>query len=99
MNPFTHAVIENILKIPKGRISTYGRIAELSGNPRAARQVSRILSTMSDKYKLPWYRVINSQGRLSLKPGMGYEEQRQLLEAEGIEFDLHGNIDLRRYIV
>lgn len=99
MNPFTHAVIENILKIPKGRVSTYGRIAELSGNPRAARQVSRILSTMSDKYKLPWYRVINSQGRLSLKPGMGYEEQRQLLEAEGVEFDLHGNIDLRRYIV
>lgn len=99
MNPFTLAVIDNISKIPKGRISTYGRIAELSGNPRAARQVSRILSTMSDRYKLPWYRVINSQGRISLKPGMGYDEQRRLLEDEGVEFDLQGNVDLKKYIV
>ncbi|MBF4696002.1 MGMT family protein [Fusibacter ferrireducens] len=99
MNAFTLAVIENISKIPKGRISTYGRIAELSGNPRASRQVSRILSTMSSRYQLPWHRVINSQGRISLKPGMGYEEQRRLLEDEGIEFDLQGKIDLKRYII
>ena len=99
MNAFTNAVIENISKIPKGRLSTYGRIAELSGNPRAARQVSRILSTMSKKYNLPWYRVVNSQGQISLKPGLGYEEQRCLLEEEGIEFNLHGKIDLEKYIV
>ncbi len=99
MNAFTLSVIENISKIPCGRVSTYGRIAELAGNPRGARQVSRILSTMSEKYKLPWYRVINSQGKISLKHGLGYEEQRQLLESEGVEFDIHGNVDLKKYIV
>ncbi len=98
MNDFTRSVIEQIRKVPKGKVSTYGRIAELSGNPRAARQVSRILSSMSRKYNLPWHRIINSQGRISLKPGGGYEEQRAILEAEGIEFDLYGTVDLKRYI-
>lgn len=98
MNPFTEAVIEIISEIPKGKLLTYGRIAEMAGNPRAARQVSRILSSTSQKYQLPWHRVVNSKGQISLKSGAGYEEQRALLEKEGIEFDLYGYVDLKKYM-
>ena len=82
--PFTQAVIEVLKNIPEGRVLTYGRAAALAGNTRAARQVSRLLHSLSRKYELPWHRVINAQGRISLKPGQGLEEQQALLEAEGV---------------
>ena len=69
----------------------------LAGNPRAARQVVRALHSSSGKEKLPWFRVINSKGQISLKPGQGYELQKALLEDEGIEFGLTDTIDLARF--
>ena len=46
---------------------------------------------------VPWQRVINSKGEISLRRGGGYTRQRELLEAEGIEFDERSRIDLKRY--
>ncbi len=95
---FHRLTVAAIKRIPRGKVATYGQIAAMAGNPRAARQVVRTLHTSSDKAELPWHRVINSQGRISLKPGQGYELQRTLLEEEGIRFDLRGSIDLKLYL-
>lgn len=89
---FTEEVIELIRAIPKGRVASYGGLAAAAGSPRGARQVVRILHACSEKENLPWWRVVNREGRIALKPGFGAEEQRALLEAEGIEFNVAGNI-------
>lgn len=91
-------VKELIKRIPKGKVATYGQIAAYAGNPRAARQVVWILHSSSGKEKLPWHRVINSKGRISLKPDYGYEIQRELLRKEGIEFDTNDTVDFDRYL-
>jgi methylated-DNA-protein-cysteine methyltransferase-like protein len=95
---FTKLVIEIIRAIPEGKVATYGGIAAATGSPRAARQVARILHTCSRKEKLPWHRVVNREGRIALKPLQGYEEQKLLLELEGVEFDPSGRIDLERFL-
>lgn len=87
-------IVRTLRRIPRGRVATYGQIAALSGNPRAARQVVRALHSSSSKEHLPWHRVINSKGRISLPRGAGFEEQQARLEAEGIECDRDGRIDL-----
>ena len=93
-----HALaIAAIRRIPEGRVATYGQIAKLCGNPRAARQVVRVLHSCSKKERLPWHRVINAKGRISLFPGRGYELQQALLRDEGVEFRLDGSIDLERF--
>ena len=92
--PFTESVIAILKKIPKGKVATYGQVATLAGSPRAARQVVRILHSSSKKYKLPWHRVINSQGKISLLPNQGYEIQKALLVKEKVKFSLYEQIDL-----
>ena len=94
---FTDRALEIIRNIPPGRVLTYGAVAALAGNRRAARQVARVLHSCSRKEELPWHRVVNRQGRISLKPLHGYEEQLALLETEGVEFE-DGAIDLDRYL-
>lgn len=96
--PFTAAVLAVIKRIPRGSVATYAHVAALAGNPRAVRAVVWILHSSSAKHRLPWHRVINSQGRISLPPGAGYEEQRAKLEREGIDFELGGRIDLKQYL-
>lgn len=96
-HPFTLRVIEAIKAIPPGKVATYGGIAELAGNMRAARQVSRILHSCSDMDNLPWHRVVNKEGKIALKPFQGYEEQRLLLENEGIIFQ-KDRINLEIYL-
>jgi methylated-DNA-protein-cysteine methyltransferase-like protein len=98
ITPFTRKVRVIIRKIPRGKVATYGQIAACAGNPRAARQVVRILHSSSRKDKLPWHRVINSKGGISLKPGNGYELQKSLLEKEGVIFGLHDFVDLDRFL-
>ena len=90
----TERICHFVASIPSGMVSTYGTIAALAGNHRAARQVVRTLNTQSQKHDLPWQRVINSQGRISLPAGGPAETQQRLLEAEGVEIDAHGRIDL-----
>jgi len=91
-------VLHIIKHIPHGRVLTYGRVAALAGQPGGARQVSRILHSMSRKYELPWHRVINSRGRISLGPARGSELQKALLESEGIEFSENSSLDLNIYM-
>jgi methylated-DNA-protein-cysteine methyltransferase-like protein len=96
-DPFQVMVKKIIKKIPRGKVASYGQIAALAGNPRGARQVVRALHSSAEKENLPWHRVINRQGRISLKPGYGYELQRAMLEEEGIVFDQRDTIDLNRF--
>ena len=98
MENFTKSVIQIIKSIPQGKVSTYGRIALMAGRPTGARQVSRILHSMSRKHDLPWHRVINAQGLISLPRGGGYEEQKSLLQTEGVEFDDRDRIDFETYL-
>nr|WP_320192992.1 MGMT family protein [uncultured Desulfobacter sp.] len=98
MNPFTKQIVGVIKAIPKGRVTSYGRVAALAGNPLGARQVSRILHTMSQKHNLPWHRVINASGKISLPRGKGYELQKALLESEEVFVSSQGHIDLETYL-
>jgi len=97
-NPFTINVKNRILQIPAGKVATYGQIATLSGNPRAARQVARILHACSRKDGLPWHRVVNQHGRISLRQSQGYEVQLALLEREGVVFSENSRIDLTQFL-
>lgn len=83
-----------IRSIPRGRVATYAQIAALAGNYRAARQVARVLHSSSDTDRLPWHRVINSRGGISLPKGRGFETQKRLLRKEGVPSDAAGRIDL-----
>lgn len=98
MKEFTKNVIEIISKIPKGQVATYGQIGTMAGHPRGARQVARILHSMSRKYDLPWHRVINKKGKISLPEHNGYFEQRMLLVQEGVVFDDNDRVDLDTYL-
>ncbi|MEN6312463.1 MAG: MGMT family protein [Acidobacteriota bacterium] len=86
-----------ILAIPRGKVATYAQLAALAGNHRAARQVARVLHSSSRKDRLPWHRVINSRGGISLGRGRGFEEQKRLLKAEGVSVDRAGRIDLAEF--
>jgi methylated-DNA-protein-cysteine methyltransferase related protein len=96
-NPFTLRVVEAIRAIPRGNVATYGQIAILAGSLTGARQVSWVLNSCSRSENLPWHRVVNSRGTISLE-GEGKIEQRALLEAEGVLFDDEGRIDLVKFL-
>jgi methylated-DNA-protein-cysteine methyltransferase related protein len=85
--------------IPKGKVATYGQIAALLNMPRHARHVGNALSALPANKKVPWHRVVNSEGRVSLRLAhwdSGSDTlQRILLEAEGVMFDDSGKIDLK----
>lgn len=95
---FSQKVKEIIKQIPKGKVATYGQIATYAGNPRASRQVAWVLHSSSRKDSLPWHRVINSKGRISLPHHGGYELQKALLEKEGITFNNNDIINLNLYL-
>ena len=97
MQPFTARVVEIIRSIPSGRVMTYGQIAEAAGNRRGARQVVRVLHSMSNAFELPWHRVVNARGEIALTDEEGRFSQRSLLEAEGVIFEVQGRIDLEKY--
>ena len=98
MEAFTRKVISIIKSIPEGKVCTYGLVATMAGHPHGARQVTRILHTMSKKYDLPWYRIINANGFISLPKPDGYEEQKAFLLSEGVTFDEKDRIDLKTYL-
>jgi len=98
ISDFTNTVIKIIKQIPVGKVSTYGKIAILAGNPRSARQVSWILHSSSKKYKLPWHRVINSKGIIAMKSVDGKNTQKELLEREDIEFISEFKVNLKKFV-
>ena len=82
----TYQVFYSIIRqIPEGRVATYGQIATLAGLPGRARQVGYAMHAITEEDDLPWQRVINAQGKISLRRGA--ELQRSILEAEGVVFD------------
>ena len=91
-------MINAIKNVPRGKVATYGLIALVAGNPRGARQVAWTLHSVTEKEKLPWHRLINSQGKISLPKGGGYETQKELLLEEGVTFDQQDRIDLDRFL-
>ena len=87
-----------VRKIPRGRVATYGQVAALAGLDGQARQAGYALHALPTATAVPWHRVINAQGAISVRgPGGDGLHQRLLLEAEGIEFDARGRIRLTRY--
>jgi methylated-DNA-protein-cysteine methyltransferase related protein len=89
-------ILAAVRRIPRGKVCTYGNVAEVAGMPRRARLVGTVLRQTSAR-GLPWYRVINAGGRISFPTGSdAYQRQRHKLEAEGVVF-VGGRVDLRRY--
>ncbi len=98
MDSFTRRAIEIISRIPPGKVTTYLIVATAAGNHCGARQVARILHSSSQKYKLPWHRVVNQKRQISPRSSGSHVNQKQLLEAEGITFDAHDRVDFDRYL-
>lgn len=98
-NAHVYALVRHI---PRGKVLSYGRVAELLGVPNGARAVGWALSAL--KYTrvaepVPWHRVVNAQGRISIKGAPeAASEQRARLEAEGIVFDERDTLDMSRYL-
>jgi methylated-DNA-protein-cysteine methyltransferase related protein len=91
-------VYKLVLRIPYGRVSTYGRIAAITPVPRGARGVGWALAGLSpeDAGRIPWWRVVNAAGRISNE--FNAILQRELLESEGVAFSTAGTIDLKRFL-
>lgn len=96
-SPFTREAKRVIRAVPRGRVATYGQIAALAGRERAARGVAWVLHSSSDAAGLPWHRVINGRGGISLGRGRGFEEQKKRLVAEGVVVGRNGRVDLKRF--
>jgi methylated-DNA-protein-cysteine methyltransferase related protein len=97
MTEITQKIIQAIKAIPKGKVSSYRDVALAAGLPNGARQTVRVLHSLSEKFDLPWYRVIRSNGSIALKEGEGRELQIQLLREEGVEFSQDGLVDMNRF--
>lgn len=93
---FFSRVYALVRKIPRGKVATYGQIARALGAPRAARTVGWAMRACPEH--VPWHRVINARGEISLRPTTGYHEQRARLKAEGVRINRAGKIDLKKYL-
>ena len=91
------AIWKIVSTIPKGRVASYGQVARLAGLPRHARMVGAALGLAPASKKLPWFRVINAQGRIALPPNSpGFREQRKRLRDEGVMV-VKGRVDMKKY--
>jgi methylated-DNA-protein-cysteine methyltransferase related protein len=89
-----------VKQIPARKVASYGQIAALLGHPQAARTVGWALNALngSQAEEVPWQRVINSAGRISIsRADLSADIQRAMLEEEGVEFDMRGYVDWQRY--
>lgn len=96
---FKELVKKYVKKVPKGKLVSYGQVAAACGSPRAARQVGWILHTLDGDNSVPWWRVINNAGYISIK-GNFYSTplaQKKLIEDEGIPVSKDFKIDLEKY--
>jgi methylated-DNA-protein-cysteine methyltransferase-like protein len=87
-----------VRRVPPGTVVSYGGIAALLGHPRAARGVGQALRALPDDSDVPWWRVVNRNGEISIRGVVhGPQLQRALLEDEGVEFSASGRIDWKRF--
>lgn len=96
LDSFQQRIFQILAAIPLGKVTTYGDIARLAGSPRAARQVGGVLKRLPAGSKLPWHRVINRLGEISLT-GDDLDRQRHALLNEGVEVSPEGKIALKHY--
>jgi methylated-DNA-protein-cysteine methyltransferase-like protein len=95
--PDHEAIRVMIAAIPRGRVCSYGEVADRVGLPRRARLVARVLRETPDEVQLPWFRVLRVDGRIAFPPGSrGFREQARRLAAEGV-LVRGGRVDLARY--
>ena len=95
---FYERVYEQVRKVPSGSVCTYGTIAELAGYPRASREVGYAMSRAQRAWALPCHRIVNAKGTLAPSYAFGGKEnQRALLEAEGVAFLDDDTIDMRHH--
>lgn len=93
----TKRIYEAVKKIPKGKVATYGQVAELAGNKKMCRAVGNALHKNPEPDSIPCYRVVNAKGELSGEFAFGGPgAQQKLLEADGIEV-INGKVDLKKY--
>ncbi|OGC38476.1 hypothetical protein A3K42_01840 [candidate division WWE3 bacterium RBG_13_37_7] len=104
MTNFKNAVIKAVNSVPKGKVASYGQIALMVGQPRAARQVGWILNGLrpdieTGEVDIPWWRIINNAGRISIKTDDPNAPliQRQLLEDDGVVVDENLMVDMSKY--
>ena len=97
--PSTHAAILAVVRrIPRGRVATYGQIAALAGLARQPRLVGYALHALPSSTTVPWHRVINARGMVSIRSnGTASLSQRLLLEREGVHFDGRGRVSLEHH--
>lgn len=95
----THeTIIAVVRRIPRGRVATYGQIAALARLPRQPRLVGYAMHALPSSTTVPWHRVINARGMVSIRSdGAASLSQRLLLEREGVQFDGRGRVSLERY--
>lgn len=86
-----------VRRVPRGRVATYGQIAAVAGLPGHARQVGYALHALKASTSVPWQRIINAKGMISLRPMRGGVSQRLLLQGEGVTFDVAGRVSLSKY--
>lgn len=88
-------VYEVVSSVPRGRVATYGQVAEIVGRC-TPRLVGYAMASLPAGRHVPWHRVINGRGEISFaRESEGYQVQRGMLEAEGVQFDDRGKVDLR----
>lgn len=99
MSPFKDKVLHVIRSVPYGNVVSYGQVAAYVGAPRAARQVGWILRHVENSVDFPWWRVINSAGKISIKGNFNADKelQRKLLMAEGIAVLEDFSLDMHMY--
>lgn len=99
---FYFLVYQKVRQIPKGKVATYGQIAALCGSPRSARMVGWALNTLKPNSNVPWQRVLNKEGRISIENMRATKDQQAaLLQSEGVDVVLKdGNwwVDLKRFL-
>ncbi len=84
-------------QIPRGKVASYGQIAKLAELPGYARYVGYVMKNLPAGTKLPWYRVVNSQGRISFpRDSSSYQRQKSLLEKEGVVF-VNGKFSMKEF--
>lgn len=99
MDNLKQKVITFVTTVPKGKVVSYGQVAASCGSPRAARQVGLVLRSLSADSGVPWWRVINNRGMLSIKGNLEAtkELQKQLLEHDGVNISEEYQVDMVRF--
>jgi len=96
MRQFRRQVFTVVAAIPVGRVASYGQVASLAGYPGYARHVGKALANLPEGSEIPWFRVLNSKGEISLK-GADFARQKEALIADGVAVSIDGKVRLKRF--